>query len=68
MTILFESSRLLLRHPETGDLPNLERIFCTADMLRYLGAPWTPEYIAEVCADWGVEQRWSGVLVKSLHK
>jgi RimJ/RimL family protein N-acetyltransferase len=68
MTILLESSRLLLRRPELGDLPSLERVICNAGMMRYLGAPWTPEYIAEVCAewraDWGVEQRWSGMLVK----
>jgi RimJ/RimL family protein N-acetyltransferase len=68
VTILLESSRLLLRRPESADLPSLERVFCDAGMMRYLGAPWTPEYVAEVCAewhtDWGVEQRWSGVLIK----
>lgn len=65
--ILLESSRLLLRRPEADDAPSLERVFCDPVMMRYLGAPWTPEYTAEVCAewhvDWGVEQRWSGVLV-----
>jgi RimJ/RimL family protein N-acetyltransferase len=68
MNLLLESSRLLLRRPETGDIPSLERVFCDTGMMRYLGAPWTPEYVIEVFAEWraewGVEQRWSGVLIK----
>lgn len=68
MTILLESSRLVLRRPETDDIPYLERVFCDPAMMRYLGAPWKPEYVAEVCAewhaDWGIEQRWSGLLAK----
>lgn len=66
--ILIRSSRLLLRRPAEGDRHTLQRIFCDPGMMRYLGAPWTPEQVAEVCAewhaDWGVEQCWSGVLVK----
>ena len=65
---LVESNRLSLRRPEESDRCALERIFCDPGMMRYLGSPWTAEQTAEVCAewhaDWGVEQRWSGVLVK----
>lgn len=65
---LVESNRLYLRRPEEGDCCTLERIFCDPSIMRYLGAPWTSKQVAEVCAewnaDWGVEQRWSGVLVK----
>lgn len=68
MNSLLESNRLLLHRLETGDISSLERIFCDPGIMRYLGAPWTPEYVAEVCAewrtDWGMEQRWSGVLAK----
>jgi ribosomal-protein-alanine N-acetyltransferase len=66
--VLLETNRLRLRRPETADLPSLERVFCDPGMMRYLGTHWTPEHLAEVCAewraDWGVEERWSAVLVK----
>ncbi len=67
-TILIETTRLLLRCPEIGDQTTLERVFCDPDMMRYLGGPWTPEQVAGAIAewrgDWGVDRRWSGVLVK----
>lgn len=66
--ILLESTRLLFRCPEAGDQAALERVFCDSEMMRYLGGFWTPEQvsaaIAEWRGDWGVERRWSGVLVK----
>ncbi len=62
-----ETQRLLLRRPEASDQPTLARIFCDADMMRYLGGPWSASQTAEVLAewhtDWGVEHRWTGVLV-----
>ena len=64
---LLETQRLLLRRPWTSDQPHLERIFCDAKMMRYLGSPWTAAQTAEVLAewhaDWGVEHRWTGILV-----
>ena len=64
---LLETQRLLLRRPKTSDQPCLERIFCDAEMMRYLGGPWNTEQLSEVIAewyaDWGVEQRWTGILL-----
>jgi len=66
--ILLETQRLHLRRPEASDQPILERIFCNADMMRYLGGPWTASQTAEVLAewhaDWGIEHRWTGILVR----
>lgn len=66
--ILLESNRLLLRRPEAGDQTCLEQVFCDANMMRYLGEVWNADKVAEVIQDWredwGVERRWSGVLVK----
>jgi len=66
--ILVESDRLLARRPEVGDGPALERVFCDALMMRYLGGAWTPDQVEaalqEWRQDWGVDSRWSGVLVK----
>ncbi len=63
-----KSTRLWFRCPETGDQATLERVFCAPDMMRYLGGCWTPDQVAAAIAewrgDWGVAQRWSGVLVK----
>jgi hypothetical protein len=68
LKIIVESNRLLLRCPEVSDQPALERVFCDPLMMRYLGGLWTPEQVAgaieEWCDDWGVNQHWSGVLVK----
>ncbi len=65
--ILLESKRLILRRPEAEDQINLEHVFCNPDMMHYLGEVWNPEKVAEVIQewhdDWGVERRWSGVLV-----
>jgi RimJ/RimL family protein N-acetyltransferase len=67
-TILLESNRLILCRPEAGDQSSLERIFCDPDMMRYLGEIWDSDKVAEVIQewhdDWGVERRWSGVLIK----
>ena len=66
--ILLESTRLFLRRPEVEDQVSLEQIFCNPDMMRYLGDVWNPDKVTEVNQewhdDWGVERRWSGVLVK----
>jgi ribosomal-protein-alanine N-acetyltransferase len=66
--ILLKSNRLLLRRPEAGDQTSLEWVFCDPDMMRYLGEVWDSDKVAEVIQewhnDWGVEHRWSGVLVK----
>ncbi len=66
--ILLESNRLILRRPEAGDQTSLERVFCDAGMMRYLGEAWDEDKVAEVIQDWhddwGVERRWSGVLMK----
>jgi [ribosomal protein S5]-alanine N-acetyltransferase len=66
--ILLESNRLILRRPKAGDQPSLERVFCDPTMMRYLGGVWDPDKVVEVIQewhdDWGVENRWSGVLVK----
>lgn len=66
--VLVESNRLLLRRPEEGDQQSLERVFCDPTMMRYLGGVWDPDKVTEIIQewhdDWGVGQRWSGVLVK----
>lgn len=66
--ILLESKRLILRRPEAEDQSDLERVFCDPDMMRYLGEVWNPEKVAELIRewreDWGVENRWSGVLLR----
>ena len=66
--VLVESDRLLVRRPEDGDGPALERVFCDPAMMRYLGGVWTAEQVAETFRewrdDWGVDGRWSGVLVR----
>jgi hypothetical protein len=59
--ILVESDRLLARRPEVGDGPALERVFCDALMMRYLGGAWTPDQVEEALRewreDWGVDSR-----------
>ncbi len=66
--VLVESERLLVRRPEDSDRGLLERIFCDPEMMRYLGSPWTPDTVAETLwewhDEWGVEKRWSGVLLR----
>jgi RimJ/RimL family protein N-acetyltransferase len=66
--ILVESKRLLIRRPEVGDRQTLERVFCDPGMMCYLGEPWTPAQVAEALQewreDWGIDHRWSGVLVR----
>ncbi|HNT78115.1 MAG TPA: GNAT family N-acetyltransferase [Anaerolineae bacterium] len=49
---LLDSPRLLLRRIEAEDQPLLERLFCDADMMRYLGEPWTPEQVKETLHEW----------------
>lgn len=67
--ILLKSNKLLLRRPEVEDQTSLERVFCDPQMMRYLGGEvWDSVKVTEVIQewhdDWGVERRWSGVLVK----
>lgn len=66
--ILVESARLLLRQPEPGDQPALERIFCNPEMMRYMGSVWDVEKVKEVIQEWhdiwGMDHIWCGVLVK----
>lgn len=68
MMHMLETTRLLFRCPEAGDQRELKRVFCDPLMMRYLGGLWTPEYLTGVIeawrGDWGVERRWSGVLVQ----
>lgn len=65
--ILVESCRLSLRRPVESDLPIFERAFCAADMMRYLGEPWTPAEAAATLREWrdawGTGRLWCGVLV-----
>jgi ribosomal-protein-alanine N-acetyltransferase len=65
--VLVESERLLVRRPRADDRPGLERVFCDPAMMQYLGGAWPADKVAEVLRewrdDWGVEERWSGVLL-----
>jgi len=67
-TILVESERLLVRRPEERDEPLLERVFGDPAMMRFLGGTWNRAKVREALeewhAEWGVDNRWSGVLVK----
>ena len=67
-SVLVESDRQLIRRPEEGDGRRLERVFCDPAMMRYLGGAWTPHKVAEALqewrGDWGVDNRWYGVLVR----
>lgn len=64
---LVETERLQIRCPEKADLSILERVFGDPEMMLYLGGAWGSAQIAEILqewhADWGVNQRWSGMLV-----
>jgi ribosomal-protein-alanine N-acetyltransferase len=66
--VLAESARLLMRRPCPGDEPGLERVFCDPEMMLHLGGVWTADKVADALQewrdDWGVGQRWSGVLVR----
>ncbi len=66
--VLVESNRLLIRRPEEKDRQDLERIFCDPAMMHYLGGIWTPEQVVEALqewrADWGVNKRWYGTLLR----
>lgn len=68
MTVLVESGRLLVRRPEASDEPLLEQVFCDPAMMRFLGGAWTRAKVRaaleEWHAEWGVDNRWSGVLVQ----
>ena len=65
--ILVESERLLVRCPEEGDGRTLERAFCDPGVMRSLGGTWTPAKVAEALQEWrdewGVDNRWYGVLI-----
>ncbi len=67
-SILVSSDRLMVRRPEEDDRPALERVFCDAEMMRYLGEVWKPEMVADTVKEWrdewGYKNRWSGVLVR----
>jgi RimJ/RimL family protein N-acetyltransferase len=67
--VLAESARLLMRRPWPGDRPDLERVFCDPAMMLHLGGVWTVGKVADAVQewrdDWGVGQRWSGVLVRT---
>ena len=66
--VLVESERLALRRPLPHDGPHLERVFCDPAMMLYLGRVWTRDAVADALLewrdDWGVGERWSGVLVR----
>jgi RimJ/RimL family protein N-acetyltransferase len=66
--VLVESSRLFLRRPAESDLPLFERVFCSADMMRFLGQTWTAAECAATLDEWrdawGGDRLWCGVLVK----
>ena len=66
--ILVKSDRLLIKRPEEGDSRSLEQIFCDPTMMHYLGGVWTPEKVLEALLewqdDWGVNNRWYGILLK----
>jgi RimJ/RimL family protein N-acetyltransferase len=66
--ILVESERLLIRRPEEKDERSLERVLCDPAMMRYLGEIWTPQQVVEAAREWreewGVNHRWSGVLLR----
>ena len=68
MNVLVESDRLLIRRPEQGDKQALERVFCDPAMMHYLGGAWTPNKVAEAIQEWrkewGVNNRWYGVLLR----
>jgi|GEM_PF-132006 len=68
MNALVESERLLLRRPEEGDQEVMERVFCDPTMMHYLGGPWTAVKVGEALhewrADWGVDNRWNGTLLR----
>ncbi|MCJ7602935.1 MAG: GNAT family N-acetyltransferase, partial [Desulfobulbaceae bacterium] len=57
-----------IRRPEEGDNRDLERLFCDPEMMRYLGGIWTPDKVSEALKewreDWGVNNRWSGILLR----
>jgi RimJ/RimL family protein N-acetyltransferase len=65
--ILVESSRLSLRRPAESDLLLFERVFCTTDMMRFLGQAWTTDEAAATLREWrgawGDGRLWCGVLV-----
>ena len=67
-TVLTETDRLLIRRFEAGDEQLLARIFCDPGMMRYLGGPWDAPQLAEALqewrGDWGVANRWHGMLVR----
>ena len=67
-SVLVESDRQLIRRPEEGDRRGLERVFCDPVMMRYLGSAWTTNKVAEALQewhdDWGVDNRWYGVLLR----
>ena len=66
--ILVESDRLLIKRPKEGDSQDLERVFCDPAMMRYLGGVWTADQVAEALQEWrdewGVNNRWYGVLLR----
>jgi len=66
--ILVESDRLLIRRPQEEDNRSMERVFCDPAMMRYLGEAWTPPKAAEALQEWreewGVNNRWYGVLLR----
>ncbi|MEW5873051.1 MAG: GNAT family N-acetyltransferase [Chloroflexota bacterium] len=68
MDVLVESERLLIRRAELEDSRSLERVFCEAEMMRYLGGAWDADKVADATQewrdDWGVEHRWYGVLLR----
>jgi len=66
---LIETQRLILRRVTPQDEPLLCDIFCDATMMHYLGSPWDRsamlKTLVEWRQDWGVENRWMGVMVRT---
>ena len=66
--ILLDSARLVLRRIEEEDRKLLERLFCDAEIMRYLGGIWGLDQVNETLHEWhnewGINHYWYGVLVR----
>lgn len=68
LNILLDSTRLVLRRVEDRDQELLERLFCDAEMMHYLGGIWSQDQVSDTLHEWhdewGIENYWYGVLVR----
>lgn len=66
--VLFDTDRLLLRRIQPNDLALLTRLFCDAEMMRYLGEPWTEDETASTLNEWhdewGKNNYYYGMIVR----